>query len=332
VNTKRERPYKTSLTDKVDLLFRAEIPSGNATRSAPLSSIKPGSFQPRYYFDEAKLEELARTVAAHGILEPLLVRESEDGFELIAGGRRYRAAGIAGLKEAPITVLNLTDEQCLEVAILENLQREDLNPIEETEGILKLLESRLKQGRKEVVSLLYRLRNERLSASSRNVSTNPEAEVVAEIFEPLGISWKSFVETRLPLLKLPDDVLDALREGKIEYTKAKAIAKVKNEEERAALLKDALDKELSLNRIKERLGSLVFEEDDAGEPNPTKIISEAYGKLKKSQLWKKDPKRWRKVKTLLKKLEELLDENARDTGSPRERLEVSGQGERSPLE
>lgn len=315
MNTKRERPYKTSLTDKVDLLFQANPSGESVPRSAPLSSIKPSGFQPRAYFDEAKLEELAKTIAVHGILEPLLVREIDGGFELIAGGRRYKAAGIAGLEEAPITVLNLTDEQCLEVAILENLQREDLNPIEETEGILKLLENRLKKERQEVISLLYRLRNERLGASSRNVSTNPEAEVVERIFEPLGIGWKSFVETRLPLLKLPEDILDALRSGKIEYTKAKAIAKLKDAGERATLLKEALDGELSLNQIKERLESLTPERDEATDLTPTKILSETYGKLKKAQLWKKDPKKWRKAQTLLKKLEELLDEGAGESES-----------------
>jgi len=316
MTTKRERPYKTSLTDKVDLLFNSELPVNQITQRIPLNLIKVSSFQPRAYFDKTKLEELAKTIAIHGILEPLLVREREGIYELIAGGRRYKAAEMVGLTEAPVIVLTLTDEQCLEVAILENLQREDLNPIEETEGILKLLESRLKQERKNITSLLYRLRNEHLNASSRNVSPNEEIQVVEKTFEPLGISWKSFVETRLPLLKLPEDILNAIKEGKIEYTKAKAIAKIKPEEKREEFLNQAIEENLSLSQIKERIEALTTDKQDGSSPlaTPQKEIVDISQRLKKAQLWKKDPKKWRKVQNLLKKVNELLEDGGEEVG------------------
>jgi ParB family chromosome partitioning protein len=96
-------------------------------------------------FDEASLEELVTTVKEHGVLEPLLVRPTQKAnqYELVAGGRRYRAAQRADLTEVPVIVLSLTDSQALEVALIENLQREDLNPLEETLGILNLLAIKL---------------------------------------------------------------------------------------------------------------------------------------------------------------------------------------------
>ena len=311
MSTQKERPYKTTLTDKVDLLFEVKTSESGNLRSLSLSSIQLSEFQPRSYFDKVKLEELAQTIAIHGVLEPLLVREQGNVYELIAGGRRYQAAQLAGLSEVPVLVLDLTDQQCLEVAILENFQREDLNPIEETEGILRLLESRLQQERNNVTSLLYRLRNQQLSQSSRNVSPNPEIEVIKQVFEPLGMNWKSFVETRLPLLKLPEDILQALREGRIEYTKAKVIAKLGDQQQREALLEKAILEELSLSQIKQEVSLLSKAVEVTLDPQ--KEIQDLSQKLKKSQLWKKDPKKWKKAQGLLEKLRNLIVEGMDDS-------------------
>ena len=100
--------------------------------------------QPRHYFDPEKLQQLTSSVKEHGIIEPLLVRPLQDGeYELVAGERRYRAAQEIGLERVPIVVRELTDSKALQLALEENLQREDLNPVEETEGILNLLGLRL---------------------------------------------------------------------------------------------------------------------------------------------------------------------------------------------
>ncbi len=304
MSRKKERPYGSSLKDKVDALFSGGQPL-EAPRSIPLDEIALPEYQPRQYFDRKKLAELASTIAERGILSPLLVREIEgERFELIAGGRRYRAAQMAGLTSVPVVVLELTDGEALEVALLENIQREDLNPVEETEGILRLLETRLKSERSEVLSLLYRMRNEMAGLSRRNVSPKESTKVVEELFAPLGMTWKSFVETRLPLLKLPEELLEALHSGQIAYTKAKAIAKVKDSSQRKALLSSAISDHLSLAQIKERIKAL--------QPKPNKLSLQAQfeattSRLRASKLWS-NPKKWKRVQALLKELEALAEE------------------------
>ncbi len=234
-----------------DFIFRGE--KTGTVQVAFLTDIKLPDYQPRQYFDETKLEELAQTIKAHGVLEPLLVRSlpSQNQYELVAGGRRYRAAKLAGLTEVPVIVLKLSDEQALEVAIIENLQREDLNPVEETEGILQLLAKRLKIKTSEVSPLLHQLQKQVRGRAANNVIGSETIEQIQAIFESLGLmELDSFIGNRLPLLNLPEDILEALRGGKIEYTKAKAIARVKDEETRKQLLEDAIANSLSLSQIR----------------------------------------------------------------------------------
>jgi ParB family transcriptional regulator, chromosome partitioning protein len=241
----------------------------------------------------------------------LLVRQLDNGtFELIAGGRRFRAAQLAQLREVPIVILSLSDEEALEVAILENLQREDLNPVEETEGILHLLTSRLQCSKDGVISLLHRMRNEVKGQVSRNISAKPEIEIVEDVFKPLGLTWKSFVETRLPLLKLPEKILEALNKGQIEYTKAKAIASVKQEEIRNNLLAEAIKEQLSLSQIKEKIKQLNenINSEQKQKETPINQFQQTYLRVKKSKLWEKNPKKWKRVETLLQKLEALIEE------------------------
>src|SRR5512136_1925538 len=102
----------------------------------PVASIVPAKYQPRHYFDEGAMQELTASVREHGILHPLLVRPAGIGqYELVAGERRYRAARAVGLTEVPVVVREMTDSQAVQYALVENLQRQDLNPLEETEGI-----------------------------------------------------------------------------------------------------------------------------------------------------------------------------------------------------
>jgi ParB family transcriptional regulator, chromosome partitioning protein len=308
---KTQKPYKDSLTSKVNVLFggtdsldlQTETPT-----TLPIESILLPDYQPRQYFDETKLARLAETIAQHGIVEPLLVRSKADNcYELVAGGRRFRAAQMAQLNAVPVVVLDLSDSEALEVSILENLQREDLNPVEETEGILRLLSVRLQRDRAEVQSLLYRMRNEVKGAVSRNVSASPEFEVVSELFTHLGITWKSFVETRLPLLKLPQEIWEALQSGAIEYTKARAIARIKDIQERAKLLEEAIASNLSLSQIKERIQALVPPSSKLSSPSPKNEFEATARKLRAAKLWE-DPQKWKKAQTLLKKLEALVEE------------------------
>lgn len=301
---KHDRPYGGSLKSKVDALF-ASTTAAEATQKLAFESITLPEYQPRQYFDQAKLASLADSIASHGILEPLLVRKLDgEHFELVAGGRRYRAAQIRGLSSVPVVILELSDTEAIELALLENLQREDLNPLEETEGILRLLSARLNLEQPELLRLLYRMRNEVKGQASRNVSASPDAQVVEEVFAPLHITWKSFVETRLPLLKLPEDVLEALRTGQIEYTKAKAICSLKDPSSRIALLEDAIANSLSLSQIRERLKATRPLPKHGELQSRFELTSK---QLKNSKVWN-NPNKREKLESLLAQLEDLLSE------------------------
>jgi len=120
-------------TDRISL-------SPDSPQSVNISQIILSQQQPRRYFDPDKMQQLAQSIQEHGILEPLLVRPlTGDTYELIAGERRYRAAKEVGLTYVPVVIRAMTDRQALQIALIENLQREDLNPLEETEGMLSLL-------------------------------------------------------------------------------------------------------------------------------------------------------------------------------------------------
>jgi ParB-like chromosome segregation protein Spo0J len=197
----------------------------------------------------------------------------------------------------------MTDDQAVQYALVENLQREDLNPVEETEGLLNLLALRLECDTAEVTSLLYRMENEAKGKITRNVSGNSEASTVEQVFASLGrINWQSFVRTRLPLLKLPDDILEALRSGQLEYTKAKEIAKLKSESERQELLEDAIASSLSLSQIRERIKT---SQPPLERGEFAARIDATTKRVKKSKVWENPSKRQR-LEFLLKQLEELI--------------------------
>ena len=150
--------------------FSEDSDSVEAVRELSIGKVIRPDWQPRRYFDPAALKNLVTSVREQGIIEPVLVRPvpGKSGvFELVAGERRYRAALAVGLETIPVTVRELTDEAALELAIVENLQREDLNPIEETDSILRLLSTRLGQNVEDLVAFLYRMHN------SANSTTNP---------------------------------------------------------------------------------------------------------------------------------------------------------------
>lgn len=236
-----------------------------ATNEIDLSSIEVGP-QPRRYFDQEKLQALVVSVREKGILEPLLVRPlGSDRYQLVAGERRYRAAVEVGLQQVPAIIKELSDLEVLEVALIENLQREDLNPLEETEGLLQLMAIKCQQDMEELVSLLYQAFNaEKRGGENTGIF---KLQPGLQVLESMGVNWQSFVQNRLPLLNLPADVLEVLRQGRLEYTKARAIARVKDAAERQALLQDAIELNLSRTQIKERIAGLRV----PPEPNPIKV-------------------------------------------------------------
>jgi ParB family transcriptional regulator, chromosome partitioning protein len=307
---KTDRPYNAKAQANLDLLFGDDEPTTNP-QMVEIESISLPSSQPRRYFDSQKLEELTRSIKAHGILENLLVRplkDREEIYELVAGERRYRAAQAAGLTEVPVTIRSLSDEEALSIALVENLQREDLNPVEETEGIVTLLAIQLKQSSAEVISLLHRMDNEAKKKVTHNVMGNNETLVIQGIFESLGQNWQSFVTNRLPILKLPEDILEALSCGKIEYTKAKAISSLKDEVARKNLLEETVTNNLSLVQIKEKIKALQTNRDLGDtESSPSTQLKTITNRLNSAKLWEKNPKKWKQVQNWLQKIETILE-------------------------
>src|SRR5688572_2791727 len=155
----------------------------------PIDLIDPSSLQPRTIFDEAKLAELAQSITANGVVQPLLLRRKGPRYELIAGERRWRAAQLAGLSKVPAVIRSVSDDKVLELALIENIQREDLNPIEEARAYKKLIDS---------VGLTQETVAERVGRD------------------------RSYVTNYLRLLKLPNDLQDLLQRGKLSTGHARA--------------------------------------------------------------------------------------------------------------
>lgn len=115
-------------------------PAGDGLQKMALESLIPGKFQPRRQFNDEELNELANSLLTHGIMQPLVVRSTGSGYEIIAGERRWRAARLAKLKEVPVIIRDLTDAEALEIGLIENVQRKDLNPLEESAGYQRLID------------------------------------------------------------------------------------------------------------------------------------------------------------------------------------------------
>jgi ParB family chromosome partitioning protein len=277
----------------------------SAPTTVPLDKIILPSTQPRRYFDPKTMQSLVDSVKSDGILQPLLVRPVRDKYELVAGERRYKAAQSAGLTEVPVTVRQLTNEQAVQYALTENLQREDLNPVEEVEGILQLLALKLGTDSSDTISLLNKMAKVQRGLAD-NVVRQEEQQIVEDVFAAIGrLSPESFRAHRLPLLNLPDDILDALRQGQIEYTKAKEIAKLDSESERTKLLEDALAQNLTLSQIRER--AKAFKSPTSGGEVQRRVEA-TYKQLKKSKVWD-NPKKREKLESLLAEMEALMAES-----------------------
>lgn len=290
----------------VEDLLSMDLESVAPTATVNIDKIRLPAQQPRRYFDREKLNQLVHSVKEHGILQPLLVRAVGDEFELVAGERRLRAAKAAGLTEVPIITKELSDHQTLQIALLENLQREDLNPVEETEGILELLCMELDLNSCDVVSILNQVANAKKRGLELTENVSRQLEIIESVLSGVGrFSAESFRTSRLPLLNLPDDVLEVLRQGKLEYTKARAIAKLKDEGERRELLDKVLNENLSLSEIKQLVKELTPGKITAKETLNAKY-SEIGKRLKNAQVWE-DVKKTKKLEKLLSDLEQLLE-------------------------
>lgn len=189
----------------------AEAPSA----TLPVTDLRPAAFQPRRHFDEASLTELADSIRKNGVLQPLLARPSDNGYEIVAGERRWRAAQQAGLTEVPVHIRDLTDEQAVRAALLENLHREDLNQYEEAAATLRLVALTL--GVDEDVA------RARMYAAARGTNTE-DREVLEDLFAAASLgSWQSFTTNKLRILRYPDAIVTAMQVG-LHYSIAAVIA------------------------------------------------------------------------------------------------------------
>lgn len=300
----KTRPqFKDFLDTEPDSDCPRQWAAPNRELSMAIDEIIVPESQVRQYFDPDKLEQLAESIEQHGVLEPLLITPQK---ELIAGERRLRASKMVGLTQLPVKILDVSDTEAKALAIVENLQREDLNPVEETEGILELLQLKLKREKEEVISLLYKMHKR-----DNNVIIS-EVETVKNTFKSLGsFKWQSFVVNRLRLLNLPESILSAIRQGKIEYTKGITIGRIKDEKFRDKLLEEAIADNLSLNEIKQRIAGIKNNgSTDYSNLSTDELIQDlrqTYQKLSRNQKIWSEQKNRKKLEALLKQLKNLID-------------------------
>jgi len=282
-----------------------------------LAELQYNDQQPRKHFDPASLEDLAASIRDKGVLEPIIVRRKGQGYEVVAGERRARAARAAGLKEVPALVVELDDREALEIAITENLQREDLNAVEETEAVLGLLELALDSSRGEVVALLQALYNEERGRGSSRPVDRARRDEASALFRQLGrFSVSSFVTNRLPILEFPPELLDAVRGGQLAFTKAQAIARLSDRKAQRRLLAEAVGEGLSLSQIRRRITELRVgdgvEESAAGgavSPAAQQLVASTKRLLNKRRLGALGPGKLGRVTELLDELNRLLVED-----------------------
>ena len=278
----------------------------NDQTEVALESIHRLPRQVRRYFDQQQIEGLAAEIRRDGIRSPLWVRPLPEGkgYELVAGERRYRAAQLLGLPTVPIRVFALSDQEALEASLIENMQRSDLSPLEETEGILELLSQRLQCSAPEAISLLNRKAHEDKKGVTDS-AVRTQWIKVEEVFSAVGrVTPEAFRTHRLPLLNLPEAILEALRQGKLEYTKAKAIASVKDLDKRSLLLEETIAFNLTLREVQEHVRALAPQKADHSS---IKGQLSALSKKAVNSKVLEDPTTRKKFESLLKQMESLLE-------------------------
>jgi len=207
---------------------RENEPTNDGARNLPLDAVRANPNQPRRFFDEGELMQLAESIRYHGVLQPIIVRAAGDGYEIIAGERRWRAAQRAGLKEIPAVVKGSDDREILEISLIENLQREDINPMEAASAY------------------------QRLSVEFGMTQL--------EIARQLGKSRPSIANT-LRLLELPETVQRALTEAKISEGHARALLSLQDKEAVPSICNEITTRNLSVREVEQLVRKL-----NKGEP------------------------------------------------------------------
>lgn len=325
---KRLGNYQQSLQNK----GATTKPSSEIFTDIPLSQLKVAPWNARRYFDENQLTQLGQDLQQQGQLHPISVRQKNNGYEIIVGERRYRAAKGVGLPSLKARIIEADDPTAQRLSLSENLSREDLNPFEETTGYIQLLllelqvlpEFKAFREKKEldelaVARLLRRYANEversennviltSTSEASKQVRGTPLEAVILSIFnESAPMTWQSFVKNRLPVLTLSSDILQALQTGQLEYTKALAMSKVKDEAKRTKLLEHVIKERLSLADIRVHVKTLQAPKKKLKQADLYSRATSFAHTLKKSRVLK-DAATRKKVEKLLSELEQLVSQ------------------------
>jgi len=200
-----------------------------------IAEVRPNPYQPRKTFDTESLNELASSIKEYGIVEPIIVKKSIKGYELVAGERRTKAAKIAGLTKVPAVIKDFNDEEMMEIALIENIQREDLNPIDEATSISNII---------------------KLKGYTQD-----------EFAQKFGKS-RSYVTNMLGLLKLPNSVKKLVEEKKLSASHARVISKIEDDDEALALAEKIINEGLSVHEV-EAMQSEVKVKNDKVRKNST---------------------------------------------------------------
>jgi ParB family chromosome partitioning protein len=192
-------------------------------KQVAVSELRPNPYQPRKTFSEEAIQELAESIGLHGILQPIIARKSIKGFEIVVGERRFRAAKQAGLKEVPVVVKELDEQKMMELALIENLQREDLNPIEEALAYEKLM---------------------------KHLSVTQE-----QLAERVGKS-RPHIANHLRLLNLPEVVQQFISDGKLSMGHGRALLGLKDKQSLTTLIEKILKEKLSVREVEELIHHL----------------------------------------------------------------------------
>ena len=230
---------KGGLGSGLDALFRSETVRADAETTLPISKVEPRSDQPRKAFDDAALAELTESVRQYGLIQPITVRRIDSGYyQIIAGERRWRAARAAGLSEVPVRIIEADDRRAMELALVENLQREDLNPIEEAKGYQTLMRD-------------YGLTQEDAAAA-------------------VGKS-RPAVANALRLLNLAAPTLALVERGALSAGHARALLPIRDERTQQEAAQAVIDKRLSVRQTEALAARLAKEPAPAPERTPVSV-------------------------------------------------------------
>jgi ParB family transcriptional regulator, chromosome partitioning protein len=283
----------------------------NEEKKIPLSRIRLSPLQYRRYIDPAKLAEITNSIKTYGQLQAVLLRPipKTSDYELVFGQTRFLACQKADVVTILAKVQELTDAEVVELALIENNHRTAPNPVEETQGMLKLLSLKLDKTEPEVISLLNRASTEEKQGSD-NVIRSKDWQTVKSVFQVFSsLTPESFRVNRLPILNLPKDVLESLNQGNLEYTKARAIARIKDDRERKKLLQQTVEQNLSLSQIREKISEPNrLNVQSSTSPTLQERMDSLYRRLKKNKVWE-DPKKGKRLEKMILQIEALLTED-----------------------